>query len=121
VTRGAAARATLPLGAVVVAPTGIARVRVACTGRKTRVCRGTLALVRLPAGTQRRLVVLGRRQFAIAAGRQVAVKVRLNQRARLLLRRKGTLRARAIVTTAHAGGKRTTSRPVTLRLRLRRR
>jgi len=73
---------------------GIVRLRVAC--KQATTCRGNLRLsVRARVGARVRRKTIGRRRFAIRAGRSVTLRVRLNKPARALLRRKRRLRVRA--------------------------
>ncbi|HEX7059188.1 MAG TPA: hypothetical protein VF176_04985, partial [Solirubrobacterales bacterium] len=95
--------------AVNVAPVmgGSARLRLQCVGDS--VCRGTITLIvwikaRKPArqstlrhvGRQAHGVLIGKRPYAIAAGRTRLIQVRLTRRGKALLRRSGRrgLRAR---------------------------
>jgi hypothetical protein len=101
---------------------GRARIRLRCPAGAARSCTGTLKLktahkVRLRKSGRRRRVALGRRHFSIAAGRTAKVSVKLSRAGRTLLKKRGTLKARARVVATDKLGKRvTTSRKITLKL-----
>jgi hypothetical protein len=100
---------------------GRARIRVRCPAGAARTCAGTLRLktarkVRLRRGARRRFVALGRKHFSIPAGRTARVSVKLSHAGRALLKREGTLEARARAVATDSSGKRgTTNRRITLK------
>ena len=74
---------------------GFLRLRMAC--RQATTCRGNL---RLSVATRRRgrstRITIGRRRFAIPAGRSASLRVRINKPGRRLLRTKRRLRVQAL-------------------------
>jgi PKD repeat protein len=95
---------------------GVARVRVACRSEGGAPCNGRVVLERRRTRVGRvRAVRLGRARLILAAGESRLVEVRLNRAARALLRRRGPIRARAVLTTRSGDSVRRSTRRVALR------
>ena len=74
---------------------GFVRVRMAC--RAAITCRGNLRLsVKVRRRARSKRVTIGRKRFAIPAGRSESLRVRLNKPGRRLLRTKRRLRVEAL-------------------------
>jgi hypothetical protein len=84
---------------------GAVPVTVRCLGQSS--CTGTVTLTTLTAvsaGAHKRILVLGSASFSIPGGSSKAVMVRLSAKARQLLARSHTLRARATIAARDASG-----------------
>jgi hypothetical protein len=92
------------------------RVRATSAGRVTVLLTGVSApgtgitvlktkkRFRVPGTNRRRAVVLGSKDFALAAGKDVRVQIRLTTRARRLLRTARTVRVNAVISVRGANG-----------------
>jgi DNA-binding beta-propeller fold protein YncE len=103
-------------------------VRLRCPAAEVDGCRGRLRLrsarrVRPRPAARPRILNLGSRRFAIAAGRTARVKVRVPRRGAAVIRRRGRLRVRATASAQDQAGnvgvsrKRLTVRPARVRKR----
>jgi len=115
-----------PGRAIFATPNGTVHLRVGCPATATERCRGTIRLL-LRTGTRHRraraakVVVVARARFSVAPGRRKAVKLRLSQSARRLLRRRRTVEVRAVVARRGGPNIGERSESVTLRLKQKRR
>jgi hypothetical protein len=99
---------------------GRAAIRLTCPKGVTGTCAGTLSL-RSSAGRRGRKLALGSSRFAIRAGSAKRVKVKLTTKGKRAMRRRATLRARALSVAVNAlGTKRKTGGNVKLERRRRR-
>jgi SdrD B-like protein len=107
-----AASARLLNSVIFVGRDRIARLRLRCAAQGTSKCVGSALLqARLPNlarlfrnSAARKLRRLGRKAFAIGAGKSGAAKVRLSKKVYRLLKLKRSLKARATVTVRQPGG-----------------
>jgi hypothetical protein len=84
---------------------GAFSITVKCLGQSS--CTGTVTLATLTAvsaKSRKRILTLGSASFSIAGGQSKAVTVRLSAKARQLLARSHTLRAKATISARDAAG-----------------
>jgi hypothetical protein len=109
------------------APDGTVRVPVGCPITASERCRGTVRLELRTGGKRRaaasvaRMLVLAKKRFSIAAGRERAIKLRLSRTGRRLLRKRRTLSVRAVVARRGGPNIGRSSERVTLKLKRKRR
>lgn len=85
---------------------GIARLRIGCLGEQDETCTGRVVLTaaRRASASQRRRVRIGRKRFAVEAGRMAVVRVKVSRRGRRVVARRGRLRVRAVVGARDPAG-----------------
>ena len=109
------------------APDGTVRVQVGCPITASERCRGIVRLVLQRGGKRRtaasaaRTLVLAKKRFSIAAGRERAIKLRLSRTGRRLLRKRRTLTVRAVIARRGGPNIGRSSERVTLKLKRKRR
>jgi hypothetical protein len=102
---------------------GTVRVPVVCPLTASERCRGTIRLL-LRLGARKRVaaaarsIVIGRARFSLAPGETEAIKLRLSQSSRRLLRKRRKLTVRAVVS--RRGGPNIGERSQTVTLKLKR-
>jgi hypothetical protein len=108
-----------------VAPDGSVRIPVGCPATATERCRGTvrleLAAAKRRAASAARALVLARKRFSIAPGREKRIKLTLSRTGRRLLRKRRTLAVRAVVARRGGPNIGQSSERVTLKLKRKRR
>lgn len=98
----------LSKGRIKVAANGLATFKLRCAAQNTDTCK-----VKLVLWSGMRL--MAKRTVKVDAGKNVAVKLRLNKSGRRVLRSRGLMKATLRATTSHPGGKSEAKRPLKLK------